>query len=120
MEERLRVLKTSLEDKYWMNVSAEIPIDTLTAILERYMDLSGKVIHLDLPGGKKAVILCVENGTLVEICNKVSGMTDEAFVDMFEEVFCVEDELPSKKELIDFLVNVTCCADPVVLEYVID
>ena len=120
MEERLRVLKSKIEDKDWMDVSAEIPSDTLTAILERYMDLSGKVIHLDLPGGKKAVILCIENGTLIEIANKVNQLTDEAFVDMFEEVFCLEDEVPDRKRLIDFLINATSCSDPVVLEYIKD
>lgn len=120
MEEKVRVLKSQIEDMDWMNVSAEIPSDMLMAILERYMDLSGKVVHLNLPGGKKAVILCIESGTLVEICNKVSGMTDEAFVDMFEEVFCIEDEIPGRKGLIDFLINVTSCSDPVIIEYIID
>lgn len=120
MEERVRVLKSQIDEKEWMNVGAEIPSDILMAILERYMDLSGKVVHLNLPGGKKAVILCIENGTLIEIGNKVGGMTDEAFVDMCEEVFCVGDEYPKRQELIEFLTNVTSCSDPVVLEYIMD
>lgn len=120
MAERVRVLKSRIEDKDWMNVSAEIPCDMLMGIIERYMDLSGKVIHLDLLGEKKAIILCVENGTLVEICNKVNRMTDAAFVDMFQEVFCLEDEVPDRKRLIDFLINATSCSDPVVLEYIKD
>ena len=120
MAERVRVLKSKIDDKDWMNVSAEIPCDVLMGILERYMDLSGKVVRLDLPSGKKATILCIENGTLIEIGNKVSGMTDEAFVDMFEEVFCIEDEIPGRKGLIDFLINVTSCSDPVIIEYIIE
>lgn len=120
MSERVRVLKSQIDDKEWMNVGAEIPCDVLMGILERYMDLSGKVVRLDLPSGKKATILCIENGTLIEIGNKVSGMTDEAFVDMFEEVFCIEDEIPGRKGLIDFLINVTSCSDPVIIEYIID
>ena len=120
MAERVRVLKSRIEDKDWMNVSADIPCDVLMGIIERYMDLSGKVIHLDLLGGKKAVILCIENGTLIEIGNKVGGMTDEAFVDMCEEVFCVGDEYPKRQELIEFLTNVSSGSDPVVLEYIMD
>ena len=120
MAERVRVLKSRIEDKDWMNVSAEIPCDVLMGILERYMDLSGKVIHLDLPSGKKAVILCVENGTLIEVGNKVSGMTDAAFVDMFEEVFSREDEFPKRRELIEFLTEATSCSAPVIIEYIID
>ena len=120
MSERVRVLKSQIDDKEWMNVGAEIPCDVLMGILERYMDLRGKVVRLDLPSGKKATILCIENGTLIEIGNKVSGMTDEAFVDMFEEVFCIEDEIPGRKGLIDFLINVTSCSDPVIIEYIID
>ena len=117
MEEKVRVLNTTIEDKDWMAVNAEIPCDILMTILERYMNLSGKVVHLDLPDRKKAVILCIEKGTLVEICDKVSRITDEAFVDMFQEVFCLEDEVLERKELINFLTKVTSGTDPVVLVF---
>lgn len=45
-------------------------------------------------------------------------MTDRAFIEMFEEVFFSEDEVPDRQDLINLLTEATSEADPVILQYI--
>ena len=118
MKEKVKVLKPEIcKEEFW-EVIDSLPSNTVMTTLGLFMDLERKVVHLNLPNGRKAVILCVERGTLIEICDKVQSMTDRAFIDMFDEVFFSEDEVPDRQDLINLLTEATSEADPVILQYI--
>lgn len=118
MEEKVQVFKPEICKEELWEVIDSLPCDTVMTALGTFMDLERKVVHLNLPNGRKAVILCVERGTLIEISDKIHSMTDRAFIEMFEEVFFSEDEVPDRQDLINLLTEATSEADPVILQYI--
>ena len=118
MNNKGKVFKPEIFKEELWEVIDSLPCDTVMTTLGMFMDLERKVVHLNLPDGRKAVILCVEKMTLIEICDKIQSMTDSAFINMFDEAFFLEDEIPDRQDLINLLTEATSGADPVVVEYI--
>lgn len=60
MEEKVQVFRPEICKEELWEVIDSLPCDTVMTALGTFMDLERKVVHLNLPNGRKAVILCVE------------------------------------------------------------
>jgi hypothetical protein len=119
MDYKLKILKPNiLRDDSWNETQTDIPCDTFITAMSGFIDTQNKVIHLDLPNNRKAVILCIEKNTLVAVCDKAQTISDKDFAAIFDEVFYSEDEIPSRQKFIEMLRKVTFEGDPVTLEYI--
>lgn len=118
MKEKVRVLKFEINQKDLWEVIGSFPSDIVMTTLGFFMDLDRKVIHIDFPDGKKVVVLCIEKQTLIAIHDKAQSITDEAFIDMFDEVFLSEEEILRRQDFVDFLRHVISDSDPVIMEFI--
>lgn len=120
MKEKVKVLKPEIFKEEFWEVIDSLPCDTVMTTLGMFMDLDRRVVHLNLPNGRKAVILCVEKSTLIEICDKANMMTDKAFAEIFDDIFFSEEEIPSRQDFIFFLNEAVLISDPVILQFVLE
>ena len=119
MAEKLRKLKHDIkDDDSWEDIITTISCDTFMTGLSGFIDIEHKVIHLDLSNDRKAVIICIDKRTLMAVCDRARSISDKDFIDIFDEVFFSEDELPTRQEFIDLVRATISEADPVVLEYI--
>lgn len=120
MGKRVRLLKTDIkDDNNWKDIITSISCDTFLTALSGFIDIEHKVVHLDLHNDRKAVILCIEKRTLMAVCDKAQSITDKDFINIFDEVFYSEDEIPSRHNFIEILRKVSSDGDPITLEYML-
>jgi len=120
MAEELRRLKHDIkDDENWEDITTSISCDTLLTSLSGFIDLEYKVIHLDLPNNRKALILCIEKRTLMAVCDKVQSISDKDFAAIFDDVFFPEDDIPSRQYFIEILRKTISESDPITLEFIL-
>lgn len=119
MADKLRKLKHDIkDDDNWEDIITSISCDTFMTGLSGFIDIEHKVIHLDLLNGRKAVILCIDKCTLMAVYDKAQSISDRDFIDIFDDVFGMEDELPNRQEFINLLTEAISGSDPVVLKFI--
>lgn len=119
MADKLRKLKHDVkDDENWEDIITSISCDTFMTGLSGFIDIEHKVIHLDLLNGRKAVILCIDKCTLMAVYDKAQSISDNAFIEMFDELVWAKDELPNRQEFINLLTEAISGSDPVVLEFI--
>jgi len=119
MANKLRQLKPTItDDDNWEDIVPSFSCDTFMTALSGFIDIEYKVIHLDLPNDRKAVIICIDKRTLMAVCDRARSISDKDFIDIFDEVFYSEDELPTRQEFIKLLTEVISGSDPIILQYI--
>lgn len=119
MSKKVRLLKNDIkDDDSWEDIITTISCDTFMTGLSGFIDIEHKVIHLDLSNDRKAVILCIDKRTLMAVYDKAQSISDRDFIDIFDDVFGMEDELPNRQEFINLLTEAISGSDPIILQYI--